>query len=52
MLGLDVQVGKFFIHTLFMYVTTICMTCLYCMFAAVSPTVDDAVCFSGTAFNL
>ena len=32
--------------------TTICLTALYRMFAAVSPTMDDAVRFSGIALNL
>ncbi|KAG8412222.1 ATP-binding cassette transporter snq2, variant 2 [Metarhizium acridum] len=52
MTGLDVAAGKFFIYMLFVYVTTICLTALYRMFAAVSPTIDDAVRFSGIAFNL
>lgn len=49
---LDTDVSKFFIYLLFVYTTTICMTALYRMFAALSPTIDDAVRFSGTAFNL
>ncbi len=50
--GLDVTASKFFIYFLFVYTTTICITALYRMFAALSPTIDDAVRFSGTALNL
>jgi len=50
--GLDVDVSKFFIYFLFIFITTICITALYRMFAALSPTIDDAVRFSGTALNL
>ena len=50
--GLDVAASKFFIYFLFVYITTICITALYRMFAALSPTIDDAVRFSGTALNL
>ncbi|KAF8867215.1 hypothetical protein BDZ45DRAFT_609442 [Acephala macrosclerotiorum] len=49
---LDVNVSKFWIYFLFIYVTTICITALYRMFAALSPTIDDAVRFSGIALNL
>lgn len=49
---LDVNVSKYFIYFLFVYTTTICITALYRMFAALSPTIDDAVRFSGTALNL
>ncbi|KAL9602675.1 MAG: hypothetical protein Q9219_001665 [cf. Caloplaca sp. 3 TL-2023] len=52
MTNLDVDVSKFFIYALFVYITTINTTALYRMFAALSPTIDDAVRFSGTAFNL
>ncbi|KAI4142036.1 MAG: hypothetical protein L6R39_005108, partial [Caloplaca ligustica] len=52
MTNLDVDVSKFFIYELFVYLTTICITALYRMFAALSPTIDDAVRFSGTALNL
>ncbi|KAL8921392.1 MAG: hypothetical protein Q9208_005718 [Pyrenodesmia sp. 3 TL-2023] len=52
MTNLDVDVSKFFIYELFVYVTTICITALYRMFAALSPSIDDAVRFSGTALNL
>lgn len=52
MTGLDLTASKFFIYMLFVYVTTICLTALYRMFAAVSPTMDDAVRFSGIALNL
>ena len=50
--GLDFNVSKFWIYFLFVYTTTICITALYRMFAALSPTIDDAVRFSGTALNL
>ena len=50
--GLDVTVSKFFIYFLLVYTTTICITALYRMFAALSPTIDDAVRFSGVALNL
>ncbi|KUJ20545.1 uncharacterized protein LY89DRAFT_705425 [Mollisia scopiformis] len=49
---LDVNVSKFWIYFLFIYVNTICITALYRMFAAISPTIDDAVRFSGIALNL
>ena len=52
MTGLDVTASKFFIYFLFVYTTTICITALYRMFAALSPTIDDAVRFAGTALNL
>jgi ATP-binding cassette subfamily G (WHITE) protein 2 (SNQ2) len=52
MQGLDVDAGKFFIYFLFIYTTTFCITALYRMFAALSPTIDDAVRFSGIALNL
>ncbi|KAK7181443.1 hypothetical protein DPSP01_008673 [Paraphaeosphaeria sporulosa] len=52
MTELDVDVSKFFIYMLFVYTTTICITSLYRMFAALSPTIDDAVRFSGIALNL
>jgi ABC-type multidrug transport system permease subunit len=45
---LDVDAGKFFIYLLFVYTATICLTALYRMFAALSPTIDDAVRFGGT----
>ncbi|KAJ5612686.1 ABC multidrug transporter atrF [Penicillium lagena] len=52
MAGLDVTVSKFFIYFLFVYTTTFCITSLYRMFAALSPTIDDAVRFAGIALNL
>jgi ATP-binding cassette, subfamily G (WHITE), member 2, SNQ2 len=52
MTNLDVDVSKFFIFELFVYSTTICITALYRMFAALSPTIDDAVRFAGIALNL
>jgi ABC-type multidrug transport system permease subunit len=50
--GLTVSASKFWIYFLFIYVTTICITSLYRMFAALSPAIDDAVRFSGIALNL
>lgn len=50
--GLDVDVSKFFIYFLFIYITTFCVTTMYRMFAALSPTIDDAVRFAGIALNL
>jgi len=52
MANLDLNAGKFFIYFLFIYITTICLTALYRMFAALSPTIDDAVRFSGIALNI
>ncbi|CAL5868611.1 uncharacterized protein PFLUO_LOCUS2838 [Penicillium psychrofluorescens] len=52
MAGLDVTASKFFIYFLFVYTTTFCVTSLYRMFAALSPTIDDAVRFAGIALNL
>lgn len=52
MTGLDLTASKFFIYLLFVYTTTICLTALYRMFAAVSSSMDDAVRFSGIALNL
>ncbi|KAJ8110182.1 hypothetical protein OPT61_g6907 [Boeremia exigua] len=52
MTGLDVEAGKFWIYFLFIYITTICITSLYRMFAAMSPSIDDAVRFAGLALNL
>lgn len=52
MTGLDVVASKFWIHLLFVYTTTLCITSLYRMFASLSPTMDDAVRFSGIALNL
>ncbi|KAM3071184.1 ATP-binding cassette transporter snq2 [Clarireedia jacksonii] len=50
--GLDVDAGKYFIYMLFIYITTFCVTSLYRMFAALSPSIDDAVRFSGIALNI
>ncbi|KAJ5180249.1 ABC multidrug transporter atrF [Penicillium capsulatum] len=52
MCGLDVTASKFFIYFLFVYTTTFCITSMYRMFAALSPTIDDAVRFAGIALNL
>ncbi|RDW72004.1 putative ATP-binding multidrug cassette transport protein [Coleophoma crateriformis] len=50
--GLDVDAGKFFICILFIYLNTICLTAMYRMFASLSPTIDDAVRFSGIGITL
>jgi ABC-type multidrug transport system ATPase subunit len=50
--GLDLNPGKFFIQLLFMYVTTFCITAMYRMLAAMSPSIDDAVRFAGMSLNL
>ncbi|KAL2131391.1 hypothetical protein VTI74DRAFT_5147 [Chaetomium olivicolor] len=52
MTGLDLHPGKFFIQLLFMYTTTFCITALYRMLASMSPSIDDAVRFSGMSLNL
>lgn len=52
MTGLDVVASKYWIYLLFVYTTTLCVTSLYRMFASLSPTIDDAVRFSGIALNL
>ncbi|KAK4940549.1 ATP-binding cassette transporter snq2 [Elasticomyces elasticus] len=52
MAGLYLEASKFFTYVLIVYLTTINVTALYRMFAALSPTVDDAVRFSGTALNV
>lgn len=50
--GLDLDVSKFFVYFLFIYITTFCITTMYRMFAALSPSIDDAVRFAGLALNL
>ncbi|KAI9711691.1 MAG: hypothetical protein M1828_001802 [Chrysothrix sp. TS-e1954] len=52
MCNLDVVASKFWIYTLFVFVTTITLTALYRMFASMSAAIDDAVRFSGIALNL
>ncbi|KAH9878434.1 hypothetical protein IAQ61_001706 [Plenodomus lingam] len=52
MTGLDVDVSKFLIYFLYIYITTFCITAMYRMFAALSPSIDDAVRFAGLALNL
>jgi ATP-binding cassette, subfamily G (WHITE), member 2, SNQ2 len=52
MTNLDVNASKFFIFELLVFVNTICITALYRMFAALSPTIDDAVRFSGIGKQL
>ncbi|KAK0725877.1 ABC-2 type transporter-domain-containing protein [Lasiosphaeris hirsuta] len=52
MTGLDVNAGKFFIYLLLVYVSTFCFVSLYRMMASLSPSIDDAVRFSGIALNI
>lgn len=52
MTNLDLEAGKFFIYLLFVYITTLAITSLYRMMASLSPTIDDAVRFSGIALNI
>ena len=52
MTNLDRTASKYFINILFIYITTLCITALYRMFAALSPSIDDAVRFSGISLNL
>ncbi|KAJ3560733.1 hypothetical protein NPX13_g9202 [Xylaria arbuscula] len=52
MTNLDRDVSKFWIYLLFVYTTTILVTALYRMFAAISPEIDTAVRFSGIALNV
>lgn len=47
LMGLDVDVSKFFIYCLFIYIITMSITAMYRMFAAFSATIDDAVRFGG-----
>ncbi|KAF7681464.1 abc drug exporter [Alternaria burnsii] len=48
----DVDPSKFWIYFLFVFVNTYCTTALYRLFASVSPTIDDAVRYSGVGFNI
>lgn len=52
MTGMHVEVSKFWIYALFVYTTTFSITSLYRLFAAVVPSVYDAVRFSGIGLNL
>ncbi|CAN8097481.1 unnamed protein product [Discula destructiva] len=52
MCSLEMTAAQFWIYLLFVYTMTICITSMYRMFAALSPTIDDAVRFSGIALNL
>ncbi len=52
MTDLYVDVSRFWIYLLFVYTTTTCITALYRMFGALSPTINDAVRFSGIGLNL
>ncbi|KAL2828234.1 ABC drug exporter AtrF [Aspergillus cavernicola] len=50
--GLHATAAKFWIYFLFVYTTTFCITAMYRMFAALSPSIDDAVRFAGIALNV
>ncbi|SCO47745.1 related to pleiotropic drug resistance proteins (PDR1-15), ABC superfamily [Fusarium fujikuroi] len=50
--GLDVDVSKFWIYILMVYTCTFSLTTMFRMFASLSPTLDDAVRFSGLGVNL
>ncbi|KAK7755322.1 ATP-binding cassette transporter snq2 [Diatrype stigma] len=52
MTGLAVEAGRFWIYMLYVYTTTMMLTAMYRMFAALSPEIDTAVRFSGIALNL
>lgn len=52
MCSLDVVATKFWIYWVFIYITTLAVTSLYRMFASLSPSIDDAVRFSGVTLNL
>lgn len=52
MSNLDRDPSKFFIYLLFVYVTTMSVTALYRMLAALSSNINDAVRFAGLALNL
>lgn len=52
MASFDVNAGKFWVYFLFVFTNTFCTTALYRLFASVSPTMDDAVRFSGVGFNI
>ncbi|KAI1172775.1 ABC-2 type transporter-domain-containing protein [Nemania sp. FL0916] len=52
MTNLDLDVSKFWIYLLIVYINTTLMTALYRMFASISPEIDTAVRFSGLALNI
>ncbi|OAX79146.1 hypothetical protein ACJ72_06537 [Emergomyces africanus] len=52
LMGLDLDVSKFFIYCLFIYAVSIAITAMYRMFAAFSATIDDSIRFGGIALNL
>ncbi|KAI9890210.1 MAG: hypothetical protein M1814_004372 [Vezdaea aestivalis] len=52
MCNLYVGAGQFWIYFLFVYVSTLCVTGLYRMFASLSPGIDDAVRFAGLSLNI
>ena len=52
MTGLDVEAGKFWIYMLFVFTTTIMVTAMYRMFAALSPEIDTAIRFSVIGLNV
>jgi len=52
MTGLDVDAAKFWIYMLFVFTTTIMVTAMYRMFAAMSPEIDTAIRFSVIGLNI
>ncbi|BFZ58612.1 ATP-binding cassette transporter snq2 [Savitreella phatthalungensis] len=50
--SLDRQAGKFFIFYLFVFLSTFCLTSLFRMFAAISPTINEAFRYSGLFLNV
>ncbi|KAI1390686.1 ABC-2 type transporter-domain-containing protein [Hypoxylon trugodes] len=52
MTNMDIDVSKFWIYMLFVYITTIMTTAMYRMFASLSPEINTAVRFSSMALNL
>lgn len=43
----DMEASKFFIYALFVYLCSLSLTAMYRMFAAISPTINDAIRFGG-----
>ena len=50
--GLDLEAGKFWIYFLFVFLGTMNMTALFRLFASISPSINEAVRFSGISLNI
>jgi ATP-binding cassette subfamily G (WHITE) protein 2 (SNQ2) len=50
--GLDIDVSKFWIFALMVFTCTFSLTTMFRMFAALSPTLDDAIRFAGLGESL